>query len=76
MPLVNPAPIVYQTLSNQIDAMFKDEDKTNKASQEQKGLLSRSSKKVEKKSDMAEVDRVMHYMKLIRQQREEFKAND
>jgi hypothetical protein len=76
MPLVNPAPIVYQTLSNQIDAMSKDEDKTNKMSQEQKGLLSRSSKKVEKKSDMAEVDRVMHYMKLIRQQREEFKAND
>ena len=75
MPLVNPAPIVYQTLSNQIEAMSKNEDKTNKMSQEQKGLLSRSPKKVEKNSNMAEVDRVMHYMKLIRQQREEFKAN-
>jgi len=75
MPLVNPAPIVYQTLSNQIDAMSKNEDAVNKAPKEQKGLLSRSSKKVDKDTSMAEVDRVMRYMKLIRQQREEFKAN-
>ena len=76
MPLVNPAPLVYQTLSNQIDRMAK-KDKTPTVSEKMtNGLLSRSSKKQSSSGEnMSEISRVMHYMKYIRQQKEELKSN-
>ena len=76
MPLVNPAPLVYQTLSNQIDRM-SEKDKTPTVSEKMtNGLLSRSSKRQSSSGEnMSEISRVMHYMKYIRQQKEEFKSN-
>jgi hypothetical protein len=76
MPLINPAPLVYQTLSNQIDRMAK-KDKTPTVSEKMtNGLLSRSSKKQSSSGEnMSEISRVMHYMKYIRQQKEELKSN-
>tara|TARA_X000000950_G_C13841782_1_gene630599 strand:- start:748 stop:981 length:234 start_codon:yes stop_codon:yes gene_type:complete len=77
MPLVNPAPIVYQTLSNEIDRRNTKQSKDVFSKEAKSGLLTRKDKKEQNAADkMTEVDRVMHYMKLIRLQREELNKND
>lgn len=76
MPLVNPAPLVYQTLSNQIDRMSEKEKMPTVSEKMTNGLLSRGAKKqTSAKDNLSEISRVMHYMKYIRQQKEEFKSN-
>ena len=76
MPLINPAPLVYQTLSNQIDRMAKKNKTPTVSEKMTNGLLSRSSKKQSSSGEnMSEISRVMHYMKYIRQQKEELKSN-
>lgn len=77
MPLVNPAPIAYQTLSNEIDRRNQKQGKAIPTKEPKSGLLTRMDKKEKVAADkMPEVDRVMHYMQLIRQQREELNKND
>lgn len=73
MALVNPAPIVYDTIINKINHEAKQSpDKT----EEGKGLLTRSNKMKPQQATLSEVDRVSKYIKSIKEQREALKQND
>jgi len=76
MPLVNPAPLVYQTISNQIDFEEEKNSKGKKNDIVNKGLLTRSfNKQSDNTANTTEISRVMRYMKYIRGLKKELTSN-
>lgn len=73
MALVNPAPIVYDTIINKIKY---DERQSPVEKVAGKGLLVRNNKMQPQESKLSEIDRVSRYIMLIKQQREALKQND